>query len=820
MKLRSLSLTVAVLWLASVILAFSDPDPLEVKIAKALQTYQTVYPQEKVYLQTDKQYYVGGETIWFKGYVTKDHLASTISTVFYADLLDKDNHVVQHMKVPAVKGAAWGDFPLADGFPPGDYRIRAYTAWMLNFDPGFLAYKDVHVYAPGAAAEEGQGGAAPADGDSGGQNAGAQAFSVQFFPEGGDLIETVESVVAFKAIGANGLPVEVTGTITDGQGTVVDSIRSVHDGMGTFNLKPASGMQYTASVQTADGRSQSFALPAAKKEGATIHIINMNNGKLFFQAKRGDMNADTYDKLRLVAQTQGHLVYYAPVDFSHGYIGGVITVDKAPSGIMQITLFTEDGRPLAERLVFIRNQLDLLPLTLEQQQVSLSPRGLNSFLLALPDTIQGSYSVAVTDADQVDAGADQENILSGLWLTSDIKGNVYHPGWYFATVDSATNAGLDLVMLTNGWRRFAWEKILDGKYPDIRYDAEMTGLSITGRAMNRNKPLNNGKVSLIFKATRDTLTIISSGVSNKEGYFRSENLHFHDSATLYYKATDSSHKGRLVDLSFLPPLNEDSVPVLPVPIRSTPAPAAGLDNYLTLAQERNQVQTMINNRMVQLKEVSITADKVSKEKKLNDAYAHGAFKSSDGRILDLTGQPLPFINVFQYLQGKIAGLLIEGDITSPTITWRGDTPGLYLNEFPSTTMDIANLMIDDIAMVKVFPPPFMGALGGAGGGIAIYTKTGSATSSNIRGYESTRVMGFSVVRQFYSPDYSVKQDIHDLPDKRATLYWNPDLQPDSTGQRLIRFYNTDITKRYRIVLEGIDQYGRVGHIEKVVGGAQ
>lgn len=135
-------------------------------------------------------------------------------------------------------------------------------------------------------------------------------------------------------------------------------------------------------------------------------------------------------------------------------------------------------------------------------------------------------------------------------------------------------------------------------------------------------------------------------------------------------------------------------------------------------------------------------------------------------------------------------------------------------------MDIANLMIDDIAMVKVFPPPFMGALGGAGGGIAIYTKTGSATSSNIRGYESTRVMGFSVVRQFYSPDYSVKQDIHDLPDKRATLYWNPDLQPDSTGQRLIRFYNTDITKRYRIVLEGIDQYGRVGHIEKVVGGAQ
>ena len=127
--------------------------------------------------------------------------------------------------------------------------------------------------------------------------------------------------------------------------------------------------------------------------------------------------------------------------------------------------------------------------------------------------------------------------------------------------------------------------------------------------------------------------------------------------------------------------------------------------------------------------------------------------------------------------------------------------------------------MQDIALVKVFRPPFMGGFGGANGAIAVYTKKGGDNAPkngpSIRGFKLYKKAGSTVVKQFYSPVYSVKKEVHALPDKRLTLYWNPNVAIDTTMHTArFHFYNNDFTKRFRLVAEGITEDGSVGRLEK------
>lgn len=789
--------------------ALLPTDPLRDRVEKALQDYLDHYPQEKIYLQLDKDYYASGGVIWFKAYVSSDYTPTDLSAILYVELLDKKGKVVKRDKLPLQDGGAWGNFNLPVDMPAGDYRIRAYTLWMLNFDPAFLFTRDIHLFTPGSA------GIVPAD-----TTTQEEDYAVQFFPEGGDLIDGVESRVAFKAVGQDGYPVSVSGRITDDRGQMIDSLITVHDGMGSFTFTPLSGRTYQASVTDAAGTQKTFALPVADADGVTLHVIRTDPEKVFFLVRRSPRDTDRYDKLNLAAQIGGHLVYFAPIDFSQGYTGGLIPVGKDPAGIMQLTLFTPEGMPLAERLVFIKNKDILAPVDLQRDSVSLDPRGKLKFTVEVPDSVKGSFSVAVTDADQAATAQSQDNIVSRLLLTSDIRGFVYNPAWYFSGPDSLTNPALDLVMLTNGWRRFTWQQILNRKFPEIKFDPETNGIEVIGQATEKKSVLKTGKLSMFLRAPVDSLTYFISGAIQPNGYFALNGLHFHDSATLYYKTTDTVHKGREIHVNFLSNPTEDAYVRLQQPISKPPAPpGATLNRFLEMAQERNQVSKYISNRSILLKEVDVTATKIPKEKTTEERYTSGMFKSDNGYTFDLTGQTLPYTSIFQYLQGRVPGLMISGNPSDPSVRWRGGSPGFFLDEVPVSAEEIGNITVDDIALVKVYRPPFYGGFGGSNGAIAIYTKRGGDENySPGRGFSSKKIMGYSLVRQFYSPDYAVKNKLTELPDKRVTLYWNPDLRRDSLTHHIsFSFYNSDVTQRIRIIVEGLTDEGKIAHLEKLIG---
>ncbi|SDF71959.1 MG2 domain-containing protein [Chitinophaga filiformis] len=796
---------------AGILTAFSlvPADDWQDKITNALALFNKRYPQEKVYLHFDKDFYASGETIWFKAYIMIQNQPSLTASNIYVELLDKDGNVVMKKRLPAAGAAAAGDFELPETLKTGQYQVRAYTAWMLNYDPEFLFYKNIEIFDPAKKST------LPSR-----DTAIARDFAVQFFPEGGNMLQNASGLIAFKAIDQNGYPIAIAGTVQNSKKQTVAEIKTVHDGMGSFELTPAAGESYKAIVKIATGQQKEIALPATQTEGAALKLYNRGS-RIFYQASLANPDDSAYYRMMVIAQLQNQLIYKAVLDASEGRISGFIPTQSLPSGIIQVTLFSDKGQPLSERLAFVRKS-DQIDISFMNAELSKDPRGKSSIELFAPDSVQTSMSISITDADQVLKDPDEHNIISNMLLTSDLKGYIYNPAWYFQDTTKERIQGLDLVMLTNGWRRFSWQKILNNDMPKIRFPYEQ-GMSLKGTAVTNTGryPLVGGKVDFIFKQPLDSSTSFASVPTNDKGEFEVPNLQFMDTVLVFYQGNDKQKRWKDVQVTFEPHFFDKSPQVtLPYPMRVPEGlDIAAMSRFLNTASESNKVNRSMSNKTVYLKEVNIRDKKVTPQQTTEQRYTSGMFSSGDGYTFDLTKETPYQTNVFQYLQSKVAGLNITGDLNNPSMSWRGAKPSLYLNEMPADVSMLANVNVNDIALVKVFRPPFMGGFGGgAGGAIAVYTKKGGDNKGDetIRGFERMKKAGYSLVKEFYSPDYAVKKEVHALPDKRLTLFWSPYITVDSiTHATTIRFYNNDFSKHFRIVVEGIAADGRVGRVEQV-----
>jgi hypothetical protein len=227
-----------------------------------------------------------------------------------------------------------------------------------------------------------------------------------------------------------------------------------------------------------------------------------------------------------------------------------------------------------------------------------------------------------------------------------------------------------------------------------------------------------------------------------------------------------------------------------------------------------------------LETVTVTARQRSRSQELDENYASGFFRGGDAAAtFDLVNDPFATgaLNIFQYLQGKVAGLQISsaGVGGTPSLSWRGGTPTLFLNEMQMDAQGLQSISVTDVAYIKVFRPPFFGAPGGgAGGAIAVYTKKGneqSANSASVPGLEKGILVGYAAPKEFYSPDYSKESPLFEVADVRTTLYWAPYILTDAGNRRVsIQFYNNDVSTKLRVVLEGMNSEGRLTRVEKLI----
>jgi hypothetical protein len=762
-------------------------------------------PIEKVYLHLDRNDYMAGQTIWLKGYLYTDFLPSDKSTTLFVELLNPVSAVIDRQVLPVFGGFAHGQVRLPDTLSGGMYVLRAYTAIMLNHDPEFLLKKGFYVFSKN---KNGPLAVVP----------GKKTIRIEFFPEGGNFIAGLSNSIAYKATDENGLPATISGVIKKENGDKIAEFSSYHDGMGFFDLMAGEKDNYYAELND-DPSGQKFYLPSLTTKGVVLRIISVSGTKQFEILQRPE--DPVFKAAYMIGQMQHHVVFKTALKEGKDEITGIIETAKLSSGILHITVFNKEGLPLAERLTFVDNREYIQGGDILIDTLDFSDRGRNHFTLLLKDNIKGSFSVSVYDPVFDTRSKRTENILSGLLLTSDLKGYIHDPAYYFSAVNDSIQNALDLVMMINGWRRFKWNDVVRNSLPVNRYsDAGYITLSGKINLQGTKKPFAD-KELLTFIVQSDSSRSMQLLHTNAEGQFRLDSMLFFGNASIFLSDIKGK-KSKFIDVK----LDGDSLHryfSLPRLVKTYPLSIADQNRKIT-----DDYNAIMKAEGVMLEAVTVKGVKKTRTQQLEDEYVSGAFAGDASKTLDLTEEDLlPYRNIFDYLQFRVPGLQIgTSDTGGYSVSYRqqstpsslGELPmAIYLNEILTDADVLSSIPAHDVVFVKIFSSLAAAAGNGPGGVLAIYTKKGFSHSSYSLAGERISYKGYSVIREFYSPDYRV--DKSNKPDQRITLYWNPSVNVADTNPKIpVVFYNNDRSRQFKVVIEGLTTEGKILMIEKTIIG--
>ncbi|MCI6503904.1 MAG: hypothetical protein MSA13_04740 [Prevotella sp.] len=451
--------------------------------------------QEKIYVHTDNSCYFVGDTLWYKAYVVRaDNLQPTnMSKLLYVELLTPDGYLVerQHVVVSG-RGLTCGQFVLRDSLYSGFYEIRAYTRWQLNFNvtekrytrddrlkfygsqaandffrnieglysrvlPIYQKPKTVGNYADRYMAHRPK------------QRVLKEKIFMRcnFFPEGGQLVEGVPCNVAYEITDNNGQQLDIEGTLSDGR-----KIRPSHAGRGIFTVTPSATPLKVAFDW--NDKHYSFTLPAAQSVGATL-AVDTEKG-------RGTVRFKGVQPAAYTIMCRGRLVTFGRMNGSEDVD---LNVANCPTGINEVIIYDAQAQPLASRLFFVNHKDYGLPVDVRLscdgdsvgRKTTLRPYAPVELSLRLPveHGWAGSFSIAVRDAQTDERGYDNGNIMTDMLLSSELKGFIAYPAYYFEADDAQHRADLDLLMMVQGWRRYK-------RADNLRYTPEK-GLTFEGTVM-------------------------------------------------------------------------------------------------------------------------------------------------------------------------------------------------------------------------------------------------------------------------------------------------------------------------------------------------
>lgn len=817
MKLKFLTIAVfVVMTLLSYGQNMLSPDSALVKL-------NNDYPIEKIFVHTDKTHYVAGETLWAKAWCTVDGIPSYLSNILYVSLTNSNGTVVMK-KMYALDSMSTSsiNLDLPKNMLEGNYTLYAYTLWMLN-NIDYIFKKNIFIHNPITPKRN--------------QSLNSTAIKMSFYPEGGDIIAGLPANIAFKVVDSYGLPIQIKGYITNKENQRVADFATEHEGMGSFNLTLADTTEYTANIERNGNNLLQFKLPKVKQTGVSLTIDNSNSNRLVVLVNKPE-NVKQPGIIKLVAHINHQLVFSRKLNLDEGENAVPLTKKNLPSGIIHFTVFDETNIPLAERLAFIDNTEITAPAILNPS-VNSSPRKLNSFSFKLKDNVKASLSVRITDEVLDAANKYDNNIVSCLLLTSDIKGHVNNPGYYFSNKSDSVKKHLDLLMLTQGWRRFVWNKIIANEFPVLKYPVE-TGMTIKGKATksDRKEPVQEGIVSFIIRG-EDSTNIMSEAKLTDKGEFIVDGITFKKEATVAYQGTNKKKENLIIDVSIYPShIDSLSKLIIDQEINLDTVDLANRKSALSayLYNQISKIDTTGNNY---LGNVTVSSKRISKKDSLNNAYATGPFQMGQ------TINPEEYKNystIWQVLQAAVPGIRISGDFFNPAVsfgrydgidaisqasaagaqseiggtTFNGmldENNGIayFLNEINVSKDIIATLDVNDVALIKSMKLE-AAALGASQGALAFYTKKG--VSIRNKPYEKTfttmQKQGYAITREFFNPNYSIDSNLNKLEDdKRYTLFWNSNLKPQKDGSYLISFFNNDISKSFKIIIQGLTKDGKL-----------
>ena len=471
-------------------------------IRQALEESSVSQVQEKVYVHTDNTCYFVGDTLWYKAYVVRaDNLTPTdMSRILYVELLSPDGVLVERQQIiVAPEGYTCGQFVLQDSLYSGYYELRAYTRWMLNFGVSEHMYtvqetwkfmnrqlcadyyrlwdglysRVLPVYSKPEEAGDYDYRRMYQRPKTRLQKPKKDDLEVTFYPEGGHLIEGVPCRVAFDVQDQNTEAVDIKGTLKAGDQGVGD-IQTTHMGRGVFTVTP--GEKRLKAQFTWRDKNYSFNLPKAEKSGV---VLTIEGNRVTIQG-RGLPQDRQYG---LSVLCRGALKHFEELGtLTDGKAVNIeLPLSELPAGVNDLTVFDSDGRILADRLFFVPVGTtspvgQISPVTPLSPTRTYQPYEPISIGVQLPPNT--TFSLAFRDTGTDEPTYNDGNLMTDLLLSSELRGFIAKPAYYFESDDQEHRDRLDLLMMVQGWRKYKWQELSDTAR-QMRYEPEKT-MTVSG----------------------------------------------------------------------------------------------------------------------------------------------------------------------------------------------------------------------------------------------------------------------------------------------------------------------------------------------------
>ena len=822
-------------------------------------------PQDKVYLHFDNTAYFQGDIIWFSAYVVD--AATQIpsqSKVLYVELLSPNGVVLRQLKLKVENGQAHGSLPLVEVpteearalrgtmvLPSGFYEVRAYTRTMLNFDETSIFSRVFPVYEqPKKEGDYSNPIMSRYNNPYDMQRPEAKKekkLTVTFYPEGGTLVQGIPNRVAFKAMDENGMGVVLKGQLKGDDTEQPVLMATVHDGMGYFIFTPKKA-RYSAVFEY-DGKEYSFHLPDAEEKGYALQVNDLSAEQ--FDVKLSSVN-ELDELLGVTMMCRGKVCYFDTLSTSQGRAAFSIAKEKLPAGVHQLTLFNGEGRVCAQRLVFVNKgvvagdvritasagQYD--PYAQVQMQVqTLAPNG-----VPLPATI----SMAVRDSKNLGT-AYNDNVMTNMLLSSELKGYIHNPEFYFESNDAAHAKALDLLMMVQGWTRYNWRQMARVEPFIIKHYVE-DGLVIDGMLLRRiqDKPIKGASVKMRLYSPDRSQTQETTVVTDEDGRFGFSVQEFNGKWDMYLTATK---EGEELDCRMR--LDRASRPA----VRAYASTDTYLPDFATLKEEVKVEEVKKDPMLQEYPDSVFVLDNVDVygRRKYVDYLTFKAYNAEEDTELHLDGGNFTYM-VRDYLKDKgyniddtryqgtipesittrdemISWELEQCPINNRRVLWYLHNEGeewhkaTYKPGFDVDMEDVKSIIVYD-SPVEYMNIPFVREILDAmmleelnkskkledmilSPGlyvidVAMYPK--GLRKSKVKGQRQTSFRGYSEVPTFFAPEYPDGPIPGDV-DYRRTLYWNPALTTDTDGKATVTFYNNGYSKDFDISAEGITSDGIV-----------
>ncbi len=760
-------------------------------LKSGFKKYNDKFFREKIFIHINKSFYTAGEIVWFKAYTVDAsfHKLADLSKIAYIEIINKDLKPVMQAKIALKEGIGNGSFILPLWFNSGSYKIRAYTNWMKNFSPDYYFEKDLTIVntlkklGPAPASEK-------------------PKYDIQFLPEGGNLVDGIESKIAFRITDQNGKGIDCKGSITDQDNNTIVNFESQKFGIGQFLFTPAITKKYKAIIRLGDNHAEVAEIPEVYDHGYTLQLTDLDSTHIKITV-RTNGHSDN-DPVYLLIHTRQQMKVAEMLKIKNGRATFIAGKNDLGDGISQFTLFNHNKQPICERLYFKRPaaRLEIYAGTDQDQYGVRKKVNVNIFSQDEKNIpVKADLSASVFLEDSLES-ADEDDIASYLLLSSDLNGNIESPGYYFKNTGPQTDEAIDNLMLTHGWRRFKWEDVIDNQAPSFEFIPEYEGHNITGKITEKKSGLPVENITAYLTVPSDQYQLGGS-VSNKEGRIQFNIKKFFGTPEIIVQAGENQ-KDSIYRIDIFTPFSDK--------FSESKFPFFNLSENLQDPLLSHSINTQVLN--------TYYADYLQKFIPPSETLDSTAFYGQPDKKYFLDDYTR-FSTMEEVMREYVTGILVKRQRGKFHINMMDDSWHVFFNNDPLVLLD--GLPVFDLDKIFAFDPLkvkkvelinreyFLGSI--AASGIISYT----TYKGDLAGFQLDpnavilEYEGLQLQRAFYSPVYDTpKQWQSRMPDYRTVLYWSPDANTNQHGKKQFSFYTSDKQGKYILFIQGITADGKSG----------